>query len=144
MSFVKIWIHAVWTTKNRKPLLIKEKRQQIFEHIHQNAVEKGILIEEVNGFDNHVHCLFRLKNDQNIKTVIQLIKGECSFWANKNNILPEKLVWQKEYFAVSVSESIAPKVKAYIENQEQHHAKVSWQEEYNSFISNYGFKIIKG
>lgn len=119
MSFVKIWIHAVWTVKDRQPILNQEIRQKVFEHIHQNAIAKEIMMEIVNGYHNHVHCLFRLKNSQTIENVMQLIKGESSFWFNKSSLSNLKLNWQKEYFAVSVSESQVEAVKKYISNQEK-------------------------
>ena len=83
MPFVKIWIHAVWATKNRETILEKSKRQSVFEHIDQNAFKKDILMDIVNGYSQHVHCLFRLKNDQTISKVMQLIKGESSFCINQ-------------------------------------------------------------
>ena len=144
MSYVKIWIHAVWTVKKRQPILIENVRQTLFEHIHKNALGKEILMEIVGGHNNHVHCLFRLKNNQTIENVMQLIKGESSFWFNKNNMNHNKLNWQKEYFAVSVSESQVDVVKKYIQNQEEHHKKKTWDEEYNEFITKYGFKVFKG
>ncbi|MDD2285430.1 MAG: IS200/IS605 family transposase [Paludibacter sp.] len=144
MSYVKIWIHAVWTVKNRKPLLIQDVRQTLFEHIHQNALRKEILMDVVGGHNNHVHCLFRLKNNQTIEKVMQLIKGESSFWFNQNDFGNNKLNWQKEYFAVSVSESQIGVVKRYILNQEEHHKKKTWEDEYNEFIEKYGFTIFKG
>ncbi len=142
MSYVKIWIHAVWTVKDRQPVLNQNIRQKVFEHIHQNAVAKEIMMEVVNGHYNHVHCLFRLKNNQTIENVMQLIKGESSYWFNKSDLSNLKLNWQKEYFAVSVSESQVEKVKNYIANQEEHHRIKSWDEEYDEFISKYGFQII--
>ena len=144
MPFVKIWIHAVWAVKNRKPILGSEVRKTLFEHIHKNAFEKEILMEIVGGHNNHVHCLFRLRNNQTIENVMQLIKGESSFWFNKTGLGQLKLNWQKEYFAVSVSESQVDSVKKYISNQEDHHKKKTWEEEYNEFINKYGFVIIKG
>lgn len=144
MSYVKIWIHAVWTVKNRQALLAENTRKTLFDHIHKNALEKEILMEIVNGHNNHVHCLFRLKNNQSVDWVMQMIKGESSFWFNKSGLSKLKLSWQKEYFAVSISESQVKKVVEYISRQEEHHKKKTWEEEYNEFIKNYGFKIIKG
>ena len=144
MPFVKIWIHAVWTTKNRQPILEKKVRPQLFEHIHQNALKKEILMDCVNGYIEHVHCLFRLRNDQNISNVIQLIKGESSFWMNRQNLIADKLDWQDDYFAVSVSESQVETVRNYILNQEKHHSDKSFAQEYDEFMNKYGFKIIKG
>ena len=85
MPFLKIWIHAVWATKNREALFDKPIRSLVFEHIHQNALDKDIMMEIVGGYSEHVHCLFRLKNDQTISKVMQLIKGESSFWINQQN-----------------------------------------------------------
>lgn len=144
MSYVKIWIHAVWTVKSREPIISQEHRHILFKHIHKNALEKDIFMEIVGGHHNHAHCLFRLRNDQTIDKTMQLIKGESSFWFNRNIDNHPKLNWQKEYFAVRVSESQVEKVKNYILNQEEHHRTKTWEEEYQEFINHYGFKIFKG
>ncbi|MBW6535814.1 MAG: IS200/IS605 family transposase [Mariniphaga sp.] len=143
MSYVKIWIHAVWTVKNRKPVLTSEIRQEVFEHIHQYTLSKEILMETVGGHNNHVHCLFRLRSNQTIEKVMQLIKGESSFWFNRSGFSKIKLSWQKEYFAVSVSESQVGKVKNYILTQEEHHKNKTWDDEYNEFIEKYGFTVFR-
>lgn len=141
MPFVKIWIHSVWSTKKREPLLDKSIRHTLFEHIHQNALNKNILIEIVNGYTDHIHFLFRLRNDQTISKVMQLIKGESSFWINHQKLLKTKFQWQDEYFAVSVSESNVATVKNYIKGQEEHHKKKTIMQEYEEFIQNYGFQV---
>ena len=84
MPWVKIWIHFVWSTKNREPFLNDEIRQKVFQHIRENAREKGIHIDFINGYVQHVHCLISLGTDQTIEKIMQLIKGESSFWINKN------------------------------------------------------------
>jgi REP element-mobilizing transposase RayT len=71
---------------------------------------------------------------------MQLIKGESSYWINKNNLIQQKFEWQDEYFAVSVSESGITSVRNYIINQEEHHRKSFFQEEYDNFIAEYAFK----
>ena len=75
---------------------------------------------------------------------MQLIKGESSYWINKNGLVKEKFEWQDEYFAVSVSESMIDKVRGYIKNQESHHFRKTFQEEYDEFILKYGFEKYKG
>lgn len=80
-----------------------------------------------------------LKPDQSVSNVVRLLKGESSFWINKQEILTRKFEWQEEYFAVSVSESVKEKVIAYIENQEEHHKTKSFMDEYNTFIKKYNF-----
>jgi REP element-mobilizing transposase RayT len=74
-----------------------------------------------------------------ISKVMQLIKGEAAFWANKEKIAGGKFEWADEYFAVSVSESSLDAVRAYINNQEEHHSKISFAQEYEKFMSAYNF-----
>jgi putative transposase len=85
--------------------------------------------------------LVSLGSDQTIEKIAQLIKGESSFWLNnKSGLNAPKLEWQDEYFAVSVSESMLDNVRAYVDNQVSHHQKKTFMEEYNKFISKYGFQ----
>jgi putative transposase len=141
MPFVKVYIHYVWATKSRDPLLAtKEIRQQVWDHIRQNAQEKGIYIDHINGYAEHCHCLISLGSDQQISRVVQLLKGESSFWINKQKLCDGTFEWQHEYFAVSVSESMMEKVRRYIAKQEEHHQTKSFQQEYDELISKYGFQ----
>lgn len=91
-----------------------------------------------------MHCIISLGPDQSISKVMQLIKGESSFWINKNKIIETPFEWADEYFAVSVSESQIQKVRSYISNQEEHHKQKSWEEEYSEFITSYGFERLQG
>lgn len=144
MPFVKVYIHFVWSTKNRYPYLnTKEIRTKVWNHIRENAREKGIFIDFVNGYDDHCHCLVSLGVDQTIQKVMQMIKGESSYWINNQGLTKEKFEWQTEYFAVSVSESMIDKVRNYIKNQEVHHQKKTFQQEYDEFIIKYGFMLYK-
>lgn len=143
MPFIKIWIHAVWATKNRQKLLTEDIRQTVFNHIKSNGMEKNILIDCLDGHMEHVHCLFRLRNDQTIGSVLQHLKGESSYWINKQKLTPSKFEWQDEYFAVSVSESGVEAVRKYINNQENHHRRKSFGEEYDEYMKKYGFRLVK-
>jgi len=142
MSFVKIWVHLVFATKNREPLLNKELRNNLISHIIENCREKDIYLQSINGYTEHIHCLISLGKDQNISKICQLIKGESSFWINQNNLTLEKFVWQDDYFAVSVSESQVEAVTNYIKNQETHHSKKSFEDEVNEFMNKYGWQLI--
>ena len=142
MSYVRNWLHCVWGTKDRIPLITSSNKSEILNHIIENAKSKGIFIKTINGHKVHIHCLLSLNPDQSLAKVIQLIKGESSFWINKNKLCKTKFEWASEYFAVSVSESQVEKVKVYIFNQEKHHKKKSWEEEYNEFMKSYNFERI--
>lgn len=140
MSFVKVMVHAVWGTKNRHPFLTKEIRQKVISHIKENAHKKQIFIDTLNGQKEHLHCLFGLNTDITIAKTLQLIKGESAYWINKEKLTKSKFEWADEYFAVSVSESQLEKVRAYINNQKEHHKKVTFTWEYEGFIKKYNFK----
>jgi putative transposase len=142
MSYVKIWVHVVFTTNQRKPWLRKEIRYNVHQHIIENCKEKEIFLQAINGYTDHVHCLISLGKDQNISKIIQLIKGESSFWINKNNLVPEKFSWQDDYWAVSVSESHVEATAKYIKNQETHHSIKTFSEEVNLFMKKYGWTAI--
>lgn len=142
MPYIKIWIHLVWATKNRQTFLTKEIRKKVFIHIKENAKKKNIHIDYINGYTDHIHCLISLNADQNIATILQLIKGESSFWINKQKLTKDKFGWQDEYFAVSIGQSQIKDVIKYIKNQEKHHEKKTYTQEYDEFIEKYGFDIL--
>jgi putative transposase len=141
MSYIKIMVHCVWGTKNREAILTPEKRVQIFGHIRENAKKKEIYIDTIGGYLEHVHCLISLGGDQSISKVMQLIKGEASYWANQNKLFRYNFEWAEDFFAASVSESALKKVRNYILNQEEHHRKMTFTQEYEKFIDRYGFKL---
>jgi REP element-mobilizing transposase RayT len=121
MPYVRIWIHAVWSTKLRAPSLEKNIREKVFDHMRSNARKKKIVLDCINGYDDHVHCLIGLKNTQSISSIIHLIKGESSHWINQENLCDHFFAWQREYWAASVCEDHMEKLRRYIANQEHHH-----------------------
>ena len=140
MPWIKVWLHFVWCTKERFPYLQDGIRTKVFEHIRENAVTKKIHIDFLNGFVDHVHCLVSLGSNQTLEKLMQLIKGESSFWINKNLITKKKFEWQDEYFVASVSESNVASVRRYIARQEEHHKKVSFEEEFEVMLRRAGFQ----
>lgn len=140
MPFTKVYIHYVWATKNRVQVLTPPLRRSLFEHIKQNAISKKIIIDSINGHLEHVHCLICLQPTQTIDNIAKLLKGESAHWFNnRSGINHLRLIWQDDYFAVSVSESAIDKVRAYITNQELHHQKKTFIEEYSEFMKRYAF-----
>lgn len=111
-------------------------------HIKANAKEKDIYIEVINGYADHVHCLLVLNADMSISKVMQLIKGESSFWANKQKLFDAKLEWADGYYTASVSESDINTVRSYIINQESHHEKISFEQEYFDFMRQMGYEVM--
>ncbi|MBF8247407.1 MAG: hypothetical protein HW374_207, partial [Bacteroidetes bacterium] len=107
--------------KSREPLLTRVIRSRVVSHIRENAKQKEIYIDRLNGYTDHLHCLFGLNAETTIAKTLQLIKGESAYWVNKERVSAVTFEWANEYFAVSVSESALESVRAYIDNQEAHH-----------------------
>lgn len=131
MSYVRIWVHLVFSTKNRETSLSKEIRDRLIPHIISNARTKEIYLESIGGWSDHLHLLISLGREQTIAKVAMLLKGESAYWLNQQKLLRGKFYWQDDYFAVSVSESRVESLKEYIANQEEHHRAKSFEEEYN-------------
>jgi putative transposase len=140
MSFIRVWIHLVWSTKNRYPFMIGELRRRICRHIAENSVSKDIYLDCIGGSADHLHALVSLGSDQTIAKVAQLLKGESSHWINKESGGRAKFDWQNDYFAESVSPSALNAVRRYIANQEEHHAKKSFAEEIAEISAELGVK----
>lgn len=132
MSYVRIWVHLVFTTKDREAIFTSELRKRLIDHIKTNARSKDIFIEAISGWSEHLHLLISLGREQNISKIAMLIKGESSRWFNQQGFVRGKLIWQDDYFALSVSESLVDKVKRYIERQEEHHRAMPFSEEFEA------------
>jgi putative transposase len=143
MSWVRIWIHLVFSTKNREPFLGDSIRETVIEHIKMNAVEKEIWLDSINGYVDHIHCLISINKEQTLSNIVRLIKGESSFWINKNKLTNNKFVWQDDYWAVSVSESHLNPIRNYIKSQEEHHRVKTFLEEVKEFMQKYGWNYEK-
>jgi putative transposase len=139
--YYKIWLHIIWSTKNRAPLLVKEIRSKIYNHINKNASEKGYFIDKINGYADHIHILASLNPKFSISEAANNIKGESSHWINEMKLIGTYFSWQEGYSAFSVSESRVETVRKYIQEQEEHHRKQSYIEEIKELykLHNIGF-----
>jgi len=137
-SYTKIWIHAVWATKERKPMIHQSLEQQVFPYIGEQLREIGCPVRIINGMPDHIHCLFLLNPQKSIAEVIKQIKGSSSHYINYHDWIPDKFAWQTGYAAFSVSESGVERVYEYIKNQKAHHQNKTSQEEYDDYIKLYG------
>jgi putative transposase len=134
MSWVSIYVHLVFATKNREPFLNSlDLRQKVFKHIKTNTDKKEIWLDCVNGWHDHAHCLVSLGREQTIAKVAQLIKGESAHWINSNHLTENKFMWQDDYWAVGVSESQVERVRKYIHKQEIHHSNKTFNDEIKEF-----------
>jgi putative transposase len=135
MSHTKIWVHVVWGTKGRQPVLSNGLRQKFLDHMVGFAAQNDIDIGLLNCWIDHVHCLIRLKPDQNLAEILKMLKGETSHWINKNHLTEKRFTWSGDYFAASVSEGNLKGVHNYILGQERHHAHRTFREEVDAYFA---------
>ena len=142
-SLTKIWIHTVFGTKNREPMIHQSFENKLYQHIREH-LEKDFecSVRAVNGMSDHIHILFLLNPNYAIKDILKNIKGESSHWVNQENLTKGKFVWQTGYGAFSVSESNLDKVCQYILNQKVHHKKKTFTEEYEEFMKKHGLLLL--
>lgn len=95
--YSSIWLHAIWTTKDRLPMLDRSFKYKLFIHMKEYALKEHIYLDIINGVEDHLHCLTRLRPVQSPSDVIRKIKGESSYWINKNIVLRHRFAWQEGY-----------------------------------------------
>jgi putative transposase len=137
MSHTRILVHSVWTTKKRISYLSDKIRDKVISHIRENAKSKDIYIDHINGYNEHLHALISLGRNQDIADIMQKIKGESSFWINKNKLTQLKFEWQDDYYAVSIGINQLDSLREYIRHQVQHHQKVTVHDELDELIEEY-------
>jgi REP element-mobilizing transposase RayT len=141
-SLIKIWIHGVFGTKERMPLINEKYEKELHKHIEAHLEKDfGCKVKALDGTSDHIHILFLLNQNHSIQEIFKNIKGESSHWINQNNFVNNKFSWQTGYGAFSVSHSKINEVEKYILNQKEHHKKVTFAEEVEKFINKYNLEM---
>jgi putative transposase len=136
-SLAKVYLHAIFSTKNREPLLADDWRDECFQVIGGAANSLGCPSMIVGGMPDHVHILFQLGRTITMADAIGKIKSTSSAWVNQNRHTPEPFHWQNGYAAFSVSQSSVQSVRRYIRNQPEHHKKQPFQDELREWLRRY-------
>jgi putative transposase len=139
-SYSRVWLHLVWATLERRPLLAKPAAMKLSGYLTDYAKQKSIYLKINFVNADHVHALIDLPTNLSIEEVMQLFKGGSSHWINESNLVTDKFGWGRGYGVFSVSESGVAEVCAYIANQEEHHRKRNFVEELKLFVERYGLE----
>lgn len=137
-SLVSNLVHLIYSTKHREHSLSADIRSRLWAYkagILQNWDSPAIVI---GGYDDHAHLLFSLSKNHALKTVVEHVKKGSSIWLKEQDPCFGHFHWQGGYAAFSVSESKVADVRRYIENQEEHHRTVSFQDELREFLKRHG------
>lgn len=158
MLLIKVYIHFVWNTKSKMSFLAtKEIRKTIWNHIRESAHKKGIRVDFINGYSDHYRCLIALDQEQCIEKMIEVLKGERTFWINKKGVSIEsslselppiqdtvtnnELEWKDNYFSIVIGESEINGVNKYMQEYKQ--SKKKSNHDYDEFLIEYGFQKFK-
>lgn len=133
-TYSQLYVHLVFAVKGRQSLIHNEWKETLYKYIAgiiRNQNEKLIII---NGMADHVHILIGIKPDKCISDMVRDIKSHSSKFINDQGFVKGRFEWQEGFGAFSVSQSLVPKLIVYIQNQEMHHKKRSFQSEYLGFL----------
>jgi len=139
-SLAKIYIHAVFSTKNRQPILADPWREELFQVLGGIANNLGCQSMIVGGMPDHVHVLFVLGRTLALADALRTIKSNSSAWVNESRKVATPFHWQDGYAAFSVSQSNVETVCEYIRRQPEHHAKQSFADELKEWLRRYEIK----
>jgi REP element-mobilizing transposase RayT len=134
-SYSQIYIHLVFSTKERRNFISKELQPHLWAYIAGICKKYEMTAVAIGGTENHVHILFHLSPKLALAKAIQLIKGNSSKWMGERGI---EFAWQEGYGAFGVSSSNLDQVAGYIRNQEAHHRKFSFEEEFRALLKKHG------
>lgn len=142
-SFTKIWLHAVFSTKNRQPLITPLLTPRLYGFIKTELNLMGCSVVAINGMPDHVHLLFGLNPQKPVTDVMKQLKGASAHWINYENLVAQKFSWQTGYGAFSVSESQLAKVHAYVLAQQEHHRKKTFEQEWQALLQVHRLPVVK-
>ena len=140
-TYTQIYLQFVFAVQNRFSLIQKEWKDELYKYITgivQNNKHKLIAI---NGMPNHLHIFVGYKPHQLVPDLLQDIKGSSSGWINNKKLVKGKFHWQEGYGAFSYSRSQIDIVAKYIHNQEEHHRRKSFHEEYLEFLKQFNISF---
>ncbi|MCH6232350.1 IS200/IS605 family transposase [Cognataquiflexum rubidum] len=136
-TFSQIYIQYVFAVKGRENLLLNPWREEVFKYMAGIIKGKNHKPIIVNGVTDHVHVFVGLKPAMSISDLIRDVKNNSSNFINENKFVKGKFEWQEGYGAFSYSHSQLDNVYQYILNQEEHHRKTSFKQEYISFLNKF-------
>jgi REP element-mobilizing transposase RayT len=123
--------------KFRQSLIEPEWKERFHQYITGILQNNGHKMIAINSMPDHLHLFFGFRPDQSLSDLMRLVKGESSEWLNKQDFIKSKFKWQEGYGAFSYSRSQIKTVAEYIENQEEHHRKKTFLEEYQQFLEHF-------
>ena len=134
---IELYVHLVWTTWDRLPLITADIERALFRSIGEVAQNSGCKVLAINGMPDHIHVLLRIPATLPVSKLVQQLKGYSSHFANQQLQLEYKFKWSGFYGAFSVSRWDIQRIMTYINRQKEHHNTNELVEDLEKYFSNY-------
>ena len=133
-SYTNLLYHIVFSTKDRRPLITPEYELRLHDYIGGTLRRAGGISLELNGTEDHLHLLAKLRPDRSLSEVLRDLKANATGWMH--DVFPslKDFSWQRGYGAFTVSQSNVEEVRRYIARQKEHHAAISFRDEFMQFL----------
>ena len=136
-TFTQLYVHLIFAVKGRENIISSKFKDELYKYICGIVNVNHQKVYSINAMPDHVHILLSTKPNCLLSDLMRDIKASSSKWINDNKFVIGKFQWQEGFGAFSVSQSQVDKVIAYINNQEKHHQKLSFKEEYTGLLKSY-------
>ena len=136
-SLVKNYIHLVFSTKNRQPFIDKTIQSEFYAYIGGICKSYECYPHAIGGIEDHIHILCTLSKKLPLYKLLEVVKSNSSRWIKTKGEAYENFYWHGGYGAFSINPSEISIVKKYIDNQEERHKKISFQDEFRAFLKKY-------
>jgi REP element-mobilizing transposase RayT len=137
-SLSKLFVHIIFHIKNNSCIIRNQEKQELYAYMGSIIKDNASIPILINGVKDHVHILCIMSKNIALAKLVEEIKRHSSRWIKTKNVHYSQFAWQGGYGGFSVSASLHDKTKHYIENQEEHHKKMTFKEEYILFLKQYG------
>ena len=136
-TYTQIHLQVIFAVKKRTGLIQNEWKDELYKYITGIIQKSGHKLLAINGMPDHLHVFFGMRPIQSLSDLMQNIKQDSSRWINRKKFIKEKFEWQEGFGAFSYSKSQASRVIAYVQNQENHHRKITFLDEYKKFLEKF-------
>src|ERR1700748_609657 len=140
-TYSQIHIQCVMAVKYRQALIESSWKEQLHKYITGIVQNHGHKLIAINSMPDHLHLFIGFRPNQSLSDLMRLVKGESSEWINKQNFTQATFRWQEGYGAFSYSRSHVQTVTDYVMNQEEHHRKRTFLEEYQQLLEHFGIEF---
>ena len=141
MSYVQSLYHIVFRTYASERTIDERYERDLYSYLYAVATERRVHVYRIGGMPDHIHMLVDMPSTESVSAFVGHLKSVSSKWLKGNALFPHFRGWATEYAALSYSLRDKEMIVNYIRNQKEHHRKVTFEEEYRHFLSDYGIVI---